>query len=121
MKKEKISLIKHCLWDYDYEDQEIEKLIQALKEGIVQDENFLIRIIENLEWYTLIEIIPIDKLLSYLTKERLQKIRSKRRRENLANAKSILLEQPLPFPRWDRCDFEKTRHGLLSNRWYGTK
>lgn len=121
MKKEKIRLIKHCFWDYYYEDQEIEKRILELNEGIVQDETFLIRIIENLEWYILIEIIPIDRLLSFITKERLQKIRSKRRRENLANAKSILLEQPLPFPRWDRCDFEKTRHGLLSNRWYGTE
>lgn len=91
MKRAEIELIKKSFWDYDFKDSEIEKRISFLRKGIISDERFFLRILENFSWHFLIELIPEDILLSLLTDKLINKIRSKRRRENLANAKSILL------------------------------
>jgi hypothetical protein len=121
MERAKIDLIKKSFWDYDFEDSEIENRINFLKKGIISDESFFLRIIENFSWHFLINLLSEEILLNLLTDELINKIRSKRRRENIANAKSVLLDRPLPFPRWDNITYERTRHGLLSNRWYGIK
>jgi len=121
MEKADIELIKKVFWDYNVEDDEIEKNLDELNRGILSDQWFFLRLIENFNWHFLIRLIPQDVLLALLTDDIIQKIRSKRRREDLANTKSLLQSRPLPFPRWDHIHDERTRHGLLSNRWYGVK
>ncbi len=121
MDKKDIEIIKKSFWDYSIDNHEIEEKIEALNHGKVSDERFFIRILENFSWHFLIKLIPEKVLLNLLSDKILQKIRSKRRRENLANTKSILLDLPLPFPRWNNINNERSRHGLLSDRWYGVK
>ena len=121
MEKADIELIKKVFWDYKIDDDEIEKNLEALSRGVISDQWFFLRILENFTWHFLIKLIPQKVLLTLLTDEMISKIRSKRRREDLANTKSLLQNRPLPFPRWDHINDERTRHGLLSNWWYGVK
>jgi hypothetical protein len=121
MEKADIEIIKKVFWDYQMEDDEIEEHLKALNRGIIADQWFFLRILENFTWHFLIKLIPQKLLLTLLTDDVISKIRSKRRREDLANTKSLLQSRPLPFPRWDHIHDERTRHGLLSNRWYGVK
>lgn len=121
MEKTDIELVKKVFWDYNLESPEIVEKITDLNKGIITDEWFFLRILENCSWHFLIQLIPQKVLLELLTDEIISKIRSKRRREDLANTKSLLLERPLPFPRWNHLQDERARHGLLSNRWYGIK
>jgi len=118
MRSEHVELIANCFWDYRVEESEIRQKVAQLERGIVSDEHFFRRILDTLHWFDLIQLIPLETLLALLTPERLQKLRSQRRRENLANAKSILRGEALPFPRWDHLDAERARHGFLSHRWY---
>jgi len=103
------------------EEGYIEQQIEALRNGRIEDERFLVRLLENLSWHSLVKIIPKERLLKFINHRILSQIRSKRRRENLENVKSILLDLPLPFSRWDNITAERARHGFLSNRWYGIK
>ena len=121
MEKTDLQLIKKVFWDYHIEEEEIKKNVKQLNRGIILDQWFFVRILENFTWHFLIRLISSKVLLELLTDDIIDKIRSKRRREDLANTKSLLLERPLPFPRWDHIHDERTRHGFLSNRWYRIK
>jgi|GEM_PF-1848588 len=119
MRSEYVELIRKCFWDYGVEEGEIRQKAADLERGIVSDEHFFRRILDTLHWFDLIQLIPLETLLDLLTAERLQKLRSQRRRENFANARSILRGKALPFSRWDHLDAERARHGFFPRWGYG--
>lgn len=121
MKLKEIELIRSVFWDYYYTDSEIEKIVSEINSGVMSDENFFLRLLENLYWYDLTGIFPIKNLLPFLKNEILKKIRNKRLREEYETVKSILLGKPVPFSRWNNLSDERRRHGLLSDRGNGFK
>jgi hypothetical protein len=121
IKKEQINkILKPILWDYqinpcDFFDVATGKKAQI---GSFDQTKALIRILERLSWYDLVNLFGIDGLAELLEKNVISRIRIKELREKYEFARKILHKETVSFSGWSPEYREKIKHRLLSDRWY---
>ena len=100
MEQEKIKkTIKPILWDYqidpcDFFDVAIGKKARA---GSFDQMKALIRMLERLSWYDLVNLLGIDGSAKLLTKEIISRIRIKELRDKYGFARKILHKETVSF------------------------
>lgn len=89
-------LLKSVLWDYSISASQIEQLINGEVDHVYHYtfESFLHKMIENLPWYTIIQIVPPERIKEVLTTSFVNSIRqpSLRNKYNYVRDKLQIIE-----------------------------
>ena len=109
------------MWDYNISPEEVDKLMKGEVEfaGHYDISTLFIKMLNNLTWYEIIEIIHIDRIKQLLTDKIINKIRIKSIQNNYAKLKKILRNETLSSAKWYSTNNEQTAYPILSDRWYG--
>jgi hypothetical protein len=84
--------------------------------------NFIIvRMLERLSWYDLLEILGPENLKQILIPEIIDKLHSKELRAKYEFIRKILSGEDLSFTGWGDAYYQRIKHTLFSNRWYRTQ
>jgi hypothetical protein len=118
--EEKYNTIKKIFWDYNIEKFLLQKVAAGDFDSIDNyDHNLVLnRMLERLSWYELLEILGLDMIKQYLTKENISKIRFVELREKYEFLRKVLWGEPISFTGWGDEYYSKIKHTLFSNRWY---
>ncbi len=121
MDKNKEKIFRQLMWDYNISPEEVDKLVkgEAKFAGHYDINSLFIKILNNLTWYEIIEIINIDKIKILLTDEIINKIRVKSIQKNYAKLKKLLRNETVSSTRWYSASNEQIAYPILSDRWYG--
>ena len=116
------ALSSKIIWDYEIDPDEIYETVigKRGKAGPLDAQQILIRMLERLSWYDLVDILGLEFLKNAITEEVIQKIRFKALREKYETARKVLHGHPLSVSGWDTAYRKRIKHTLLSNRWYRT-
>ena len=121
MEKELIrALLRPLLWDYDIDPYELYEAAAGIRPraGAFTQETALLRLLERLGWYDLIDLFGLDGLKILLTQERIARLRFQELRERYELARKVLHGEPVSLSGWSPEYREKIRRTLLSHRWY---
>jgi len=121
-KNEAHMILKKIMWDYDIEPGEIYDFISGERDNLYHftKEMIFIRILERLPWYEILALFPFHILKKIVSKNTVEKLRSKSLREKYEYARRILHKEALPPSRWYPKDNKRHEYPLLSNRWYSS-
>ena len=122
-KSEIQKLLKPILWDYHLDPYELFELVTGAKKqaGTFTPETALIRMLERLPWYDLVNLFGIDGLTRLITPEIISRLRLKELKEKYEFVRKVLQGETVSFSGWSPEYREKIRHTLLSDRWYRTQ
>ena len=119
--RERISAVmRHAVWDYDIDPYELYEVAigRRGKVGHFDAERILLRMLERLPWYDVLDLLGVDGLRTRLVPRLIARIRREDVRERYDYVRGILQGEALPLTGWDPEHREKVRHTLLSHRWY---
>jgi len=120
---ERIKLIlKKILWDYEIDPPLLYDVIVGKRErvGTFNKEKIMLRALERLSWYDLLELFGKEELGRNLTDDIIRKLRFKELQEKYEFARKVLQGETVSYTGWSPEYRKKIRHTLLSNRWYST-
>lgn len=122
IKKETNQILKRIKWDYSISDDDITAVIRGEQEyaGHWNYNKLLIRMLETLSWYELLEIVGQEQLKEKLVPEILLKLRNSDMQAKYERIGKILRKEPVSFTRWNPEYCQKLRDSFFSNRWYST-
>ncbi len=122
-KKKVLRLLQKIVWDYQIDPQELYAVLESRRQRIFHfdEEKILLRMLERLAWYDILEIVGLEKIEQRLTRELIGKLRNADLRDKYERVRKILQGEPLPVSGWDPEYREKIKATLLSNRWYRTE
>lgn len=117
------TLLAPILWDYRIHPYEFYQVAIGNKAqiGHFNQEKALIRILERLNWYDLINLFGMEFLKKYITLELVSKLRFKDKRRKYEVVRKILHGETVSFPGWNSETRQRLEHSLLSHRWYRTE
>lgn len=109
------------MWDYNISPEEVDKLVkgEAKFAGHYDINSLFIKMLNNLSWYEIIEIIDIDRIIFLLTDEAINRIRIKSIQNNYARLQRLLRNETVSSAKWGSSANEQPAYPILSNRWYG--
>jgi hypothetical protein len=113
-------IMRHVVWDYDVDPYELYEVAVGTRDAIghFDAERVLLRMLERLSWYDVLDVLGIDELRTRLVPPLIARIRHEDVRERYEYVRKILQGEALPLSGWDPASREKIRHTLLSHRWY---
>ena len=116
-------IMKHIVWDYDFDPFVLYDVAigRVEKAGHFTRERVLLRMLERLSWYDLLDLLGIDSLRSILTSELISKIGDSALREKYEYVGTVLQGKAVPVAGWDPASRKRIRDTLLSYRWYGPR
>jgi len=122
-KKEITAALDGIVWDYKADPDELYEVLtgQRLKAGPFTLDRLLVRMLERLSWYELIDLLGLEYLRQHLTAEIIAKIRFKTLRGRYERVSQFLSGHPVSLSGWDPEYREEIKHTLLSNRWNGAQ
>lgn len=122
MTKEQRRRLKRINWDYDIPVEDIFSVINGEKEyaGHWNLDALLVRMLERLSWYDLLDFLGPDLLAGKLTNQLLCKIRNKEKRIKYERLGKILRGEPVSFTKWGAKYRAESKDTLFSNRWYSS-
>lgn len=90
--KEKEKLLSKLFWDLNVDVEQLNKLIsgKARKAGAFEAADLYYRLLTSFDWYTLIKIVPPDRLLVMLNDAVISRIKSESLRERFRYARKFL-------------------------------
>ena len=114
------SIMKKIVWDYNVDPFELYEVVIGKRErvGHFNGDSVMLRMLERLSWYDLLDILGLERLKSKLKIDLIAQIRNPAVRERYEFIRKFLLGEPVPFSGWDHEHRERVAHTLLSNRWY---
>lgn len=117
------AVFKSIIWDYNVDPDELIEVISGKKEkaGPFDAERLLVRMLERLSWYELIDLLGIKYIKDNLNERAIKKIRFNLLRERYETIRKVLSGATLSFSGWDHEYREKIKHTLLSNRRHRTQ
>ena len=120
MQKHLYKALKRMVWDYDIPVEDLYDVIQGKKShaGHWDFDHLLIRMLDHLSWYDLLDLLGRRTLEEKLVPEILQKIRSPEKRKKYERLGRILRGEPVSFTKWGPEYCQEIRGTLFSNRWY---
>lgn len=121
-REEKYNALKKIFWDYDVDLLPLDKFIKIETDNI--DEYIynlvVIRMLERLNWYDIIDILGIEQLKKILVSDIINRLRSIELKERYERIRRILFKESLPLSGWDPEYIKRIKTTLLSNRWYAS-
>ncbi len=122
-KSEIQKFLRPILWDYNIDPYELFELVIGTKEraGSFTHETALIRMMERLSWYDLVNLFGIEKLTHLITPQIISRLRFRELQEKYELVRKVLQGETVSFSGWSPEYREKIRHTLLSDRWYRTQ
>lgn len=121
MKEEEIrTILQAILWDYRIDPLDFYELALGRKKriGWFSRDRALIRMLERLSWYDLIQLFSLNELKDILKPELIAQLRFPELRRRYELARKVLRGELVSFSGWSPESRENTRHSLLSHRWY---
>lgn len=121
MTPKKISkILKPILWDTKIEPSVFYSIaLGEVKESKwINQQYAMIRILERLNWYELIELFGLELIKKFLTKDLINKLRFPEMREKYEFIRKVLQGEAVSFSGWDTEAGNRFKDALLSNRWY---
>jgi hypothetical protein len=114
------SLMRHVVWDYDVDPFELYEVALGTRGpvGHFDAERVLLRMLERLSWYDVLELLGPDGLWQRLTPRVIALLRHEDVRERYDYVRRVLQGEALPVSGWDPATRAKVRDTLLSDRWY---
>jgi hypothetical protein len=113
--------IKAAFWDYNINPYKL--YLTAIDENSGNEfftkEKILIRLIERLSWYELLDIFGKEFLLKNLSQALISKIRNPIIRERYESIGRILREEALSDSGWSDKNRRRLKASILSDRRYG--
>jgi hypothetical protein len=91
---EKKRLISQLFWDLDVDTNEIDKLIngEIVQSGTISQMDVFYRLLTSFDWYTLLKIVPPERIHQLLDDNVFRKIKSKGLIDKYVYAKRFLSE-----------------------------
>jgi len=119
-REEKDKKIKAAFWDYNIEPHNIYLIVLGKREekGFFTREKILVRLIETLSWYELIDLFGIEFLVKNMGQSIIAKIRNPEIRVRYESARKILQGEAISDSGWSDKNRERLKASLLSDRWY---
>ena len=92
------------IWDYKTDPDELFEVLtgQRLKAGPFTFERLLVRMLERLSWYELIDLLSLEYLRQNLTREIIAKIRFKTLKGRYERVSQFLSGHTVSLSGWDR-------------------
>ncbi len=121
--EEKYKKLKGIFWDYDTEKLPLDKII-IRQYGFIDNYVFnliLSRMLERLNWYDLLDILSLQNVREFLTKETIDRLHFAELRDKYEFIRKVLSGENISFTGWGDEYYKKIKHTLFSNRWYSTK
>ena len=120
--KRKIRCLKRINWDYTISIEDMFAVINGKKSqaGHWTREDLLLRMLERLSWYDLLDFFPPEKIAQKLRPPLLDKIHNEEKRAKYERLGKILRNEPVSFTKWGAGYSAECRDTLFSNRWYST-
>ena len=120
--KEKYRCLKRINWDYTISIEDMFAVINGEKShaGHWNQNDLLIRMLERLSWYDLLDFFAPDMLAQKLNPDLLSRIRNKEKRTKYERLGKILRGETVSFTKWGARYSAESRDSLFSNRWYST-
>jgi hypothetical protein len=122
-KSEIQKLLKPIIWDYNLDPYDLFELVVGTKKqaGNFTPETALVRMLERLSWYDLVNLFGIEALTHLITPEIISRLRLRELQEKYEFVRKVLQGETVSFSGWSPEYREKIRHTLLSDRWYRTQ
>jgi hypothetical protein len=116
-------LLKPIMWDYNLDPYELFEVATGTKKqaGTFTRETALVRMLERLPWYDLVNLFGIDGLTQLITPKIISRLRLKELQEKYEFVRKVLQGETVSFSGWSPEYRERIRHTLLSDRWYRTQ
>ena len=85
-------MLKNLIWDYDFEPDDLQELLNGSKNSIghYSKEMIFQKLLESYSWFTLLSIFPPEQMLKILNSLNLNKLRTKSLVKNYEYIKSRL-------------------------------
>jgi len=115
-------ILKPIIWDYDIDSELLYEVLECKRDriGTFNKEKIIIRTLERLSWYELLELLGKEEPGKNLTEDIIQKLRFKEMQDKYEFTRKILQEEAVSYTGWSARYRKKSRHTLLSKRWYRT-
>ena len=119
-KKAITACLAGIIWDYNVDLDELYEVLtrQRSKAGPFTLERLLVRMLERLSWYELLDALGLEYLRQNLTGEIIAKIRFKTLRGRYERISRFLSGHPVSLSGWDPEYREEVKLSLLSHRWH---
>ena len=120
--KKRYQCLKRTNWDYNISVEDMFAVINGEKShaGHWNLDDLLVRLLERLSWYDLLDFFSPEEMAQKLTPVILDKIHDKEKREKYERLGKILRKEPVSFTKWGAQYSAECRDTLFSNRWYST-
>lgn len=120
--EKKYRCLKRINWDYNISVEDMFAVINGEKAhaGHWDQDDLLIRLLERLSWYDLLDFFSPDEMAQKLTPVLLKKIHDKEKRAKYERLGKILRKEPVSFTKWGAKYSAECKDTLFSNRWYST-
>lgn len=120
--KKQYRCLKRINWDYTIPVEDMFAVINGEKShaGHWDQDDLLVRMIERLGWYDLLDFFGAELLAKRLSPDLLHKVHNKEKRVKYERLGKILRGEPVSFTKWGAEYSAASRDTLFSNRWYST-
>jgi hypothetical protein len=114
------SKMKTIIWDYDIDPYELYEIAIGKRDRVAHFdfERVMIRMLERMQWYDLLDIFGVDFFKEKLTKSLIEKIKIKEIRHKYEFAREFLQGETISVSGWSPEYRKEIRNTLLSDRWY---
>lgn len=114
--------LKRLAWDYNISVEEILAVLtgKVSHAGHWDFERLLIRMLERLSWYDLLEFFDRSILEKWLVPEILSQLRFLEQRKKYERLGKILRGEVVPSTKWGPRYRSEIKNSLFSNRWYSS-
>jgi hypothetical protein len=122
MNERQYRCLKRLAWDYNISAEEMHAVItgKASHAGHWDFQHLLIRMLERLSWYDLLELLDRSTLEKWLVPDVLSHLRFPEQRVKYERLGKILRGEPVSFAKWGPEYHSEIKDTLFSNRWYST-
>ena len=123
MTEDESKILKRIVWDYDISPKDIFLVIKGKKEkaGHFDFDKIFIRLLERTDWYSILDLVGIEKIKERLTPEIIERLRYPELKIKYERLRKILHGETVPFAEWGPEFSEKIKYKLFSNRWYSSE
>lgn len=119
---EQYRLLKRINWDYSIPVDDMFAVLNGEKPsaGHWNADDLLLRMLDKLSWYELLEFFTPETMADKLTPDILEKIHNKEKRTKYERLGKILRGEAVSFTKWGPEYRKECKDALFSNRWYST-
>ncbi|MCF6271091.1 MAG: hypothetical protein L3J41_15370 [Melioribacteraceae bacterium] len=120
-KKEISKKINSAFWDYNIDPNDIYLIVLGKKEGtgFFTVEKILIRLLERLSWYEIVDLFGKEFLTKNLSPSIIKEIRNPEIRNRYEFIRRILQRETLSHTGWGFENRKRLKSSVLSHRWNG--